>query len=1088
MNDFCAYVQPLSRRCLPNRMSELTVIAGSTHALRTRLADRVAELRESDPLEPINILVGASLQRPFVERWLAAHLGGHANVRILMPGDLALLLGAPSLVNDGRRALPPLADRVLLGQVAAAHTGYFEPVRETPGFAEALYRLVRELKGAGYPVADLHGLLDGLTDAPGKASSLAELLTAFEHRRRAFYGPDDALAAAEPWRLSGLGLLVWGTLDLAGALERLLVAIADRMPVDVFFPDITVARDAPLGAVRERLLSADGRLIQLDEPVHENTALVDIRRRLFTIPDGPAITADESLRLVSAPDPAREVRAAARACLSWAQAGRPFWQMAVAYRHGDAYRPLIEAVFLEAGIPVYLHEGSPLAERPLGRRTLALLDLFDSDLSRQSVMDFMTDARFPKPLRDEYGGIPASRWDSVSRQAGVVSGTDQWTSRLAALRDELGAAGAGADWSARRVADIDQLESFITDLETRLRSHPARAPWSEHLDGFQTLLGRYVVGGDQVVESLRGLERFTALDAEVDHDTFLGVVRRAIDTLRSEDVRDGTPGAFARRGVNVVAVSSLIGVAFPCLWMLGATERAFPPPARQDPILLDDERIKLARRARIPLALRGARGTEEQLQFTLACDAAAERLVVSYARRATGESRPRLPSIFFRELASQLEGRRVSAEEAPLLLRSDVERIPGEAIGVPIPGGRYASDAADVERAADAAVSVVERDRTLLLARVSESLATATCERVAPAFARALAAQRARASSHYSEWDGALSGAALDALRHLLPDGRTYSPTALETYAKCPQQFLLSNVLGVRSIEEPERTVRIDSLRRGNLFHRILERFHGEWSGGEPAALDANAETRMRVIAEAECDASADRGETGYPAMWAADRTEVLEDCLRWLSIERDDPDTRALQISACEARFGPPRSGETSDGLSQDEPLEVDLDDRVLRVSGRIDQVTWSGSPATRFRVIDYKTGKIRGEKSAQLQGGRMLQLPLYVMAGAQLLGVDPSLGDAAYAYPTRRGDFKTVKWTSEDMIGRRDDFTGLLTSMLDGIHRGEFLVAPWKDDQACRFCAFKGVCPGGRGGYPEHKTNDGRLARLTTEIRSVP
>jgi hypothetical protein len=69
-----------------------------------------------------------------------------------------------------------------------------------------------------------------------------------------------------------------------------------------------------------------------------------------------------------------------------------------------------------------------------------------------------------------------------------------------------------------------------------------------------------------------------------------------------------------------------------------------------------------------------------------------ERLVVSYARRGTGESRPHLPSIFFREVASQLEDRRVSADEAPLLRRSDLERIPSDAIGAPIPGGRYASD------------------------------------------------------------------------------------------------------------------------------------------------------------------------------------------------------------------------------------------------------------------------------------------------------------------------------------------------------------------------------------------------------------
>ena len=146
-----------------------------------------------------------------------------------MPGDLALLLGAPALVDQERRALPPLADRVLLAQVARLQEGYFKPVREMPGFGEALYRLVRELKGAGYDLSNLGPSLEGATDAPEKAGSLAELLAAFEARRREFYGPDDALLAAEPERLGGLGLLVYGMLDLPPALERLVVAIAQRM-------------------------------------------------------------------------------------------------------------------------------------------------------------------------------------------------------------------------------------------------------------------------------------------------------------------------------------------------------------------------------------------------------------------------------------------------------------------------------------------------------------------------------------------------------------------------------------------------------------------------------------------------------------------------------------------------------------------------------------------------------------------------------------------------------------------------------------------------------------------------------------------
>jgi len=163
--------------------SSLRIIAGCQRALDDALAAHIGELRASDPLTPINVLVGASLQRPHLANWLATRIGGHANVRFLMPGDLALLLGAPSLVAAGRRALPPLADRVLLGEVSSAHPGYFAPVAGTLGFAEALYRLVRELKGAGYDLADLGPLLEGATDAPEKAVALTDILFAFEARR-----------------------------------------------------------------------------------------------------------------------------------------------------------------------------------------------------------------------------------------------------------------------------------------------------------------------------------------------------------------------------------------------------------------------------------------------------------------------------------------------------------------------------------------------------------------------------------------------------------------------------------------------------------------------------------------------------------------------------------------------------------------------------------------------------------------------------------------------------------------------------------------------------------------------------------------
>jgi RecB family exonuclease len=1065
-------------------VEQMTVHSGRPAALRMALADRVAQLRSAEPLEPIWVLVGASLQRPYLQRWLAAALGAHANVRILMPGDLALLLGSAQLVAQERRALPPLADRVLLADVARRHPGYFAPVADTPGFGEALFRLVRELRGSGYDLSDLGPLLDGATDAPEKAGSLAEILADFERRRSGFYGPDDALLAAEPARLNGLALLVWGMLDVPPALERLLHGIAEQMPVEIHLPNVAASSDAPLAELRRRLIAGGALERGADDSGKARSTLERVRERMFSPPAKPAITPDGTLRLVSAPDPSREVRAAARACLEWARDGVPFWDMAVAYRQGEAYLPLTEAVFVEAGIPVYLHEGSPLAERPLGRQTLGLLALFDSDLSRQSVMDFLTDAKLPDALHQEYGGISTSRWDSISRDAGIVKGAEQWRQRLAAMRAASDRDGDEVpDWLQRRSQDAGQLAQYIAELDDRLRARPARAPWAGHLDYLQGLLTRYVDGADDVVVALRGLERFTALEAEVDFEWFLDVVTRAIGTLRSEDVIDSRPGAFAARGVNIVAVNSLAGIEFARVWILGTTERSFPPPVRQDPILLDDERAEISRRASAPLAPRSARGSEEALVFALACEAARERLVVSYARRATGENRPRLPSVFFRELASALEGERVSADDVPLLDRDDVERIPGDAIGAPIRVG-HGHDPLAVSAAAATAVSEPERDRTYLQARVTRPLAVATFERAQPEFARALQAVSARFADRYSVWDGALGPEAQAAIAVLMPADAPMSATSLEGYARCPQRFMLEVLLRVKAVEEPEQVVRIDALSRGSVIHRIFERFYDEWKGKGPAPLARGAEQRMRRIAGEECDAARDRGETGYPAMWEADRVELIEDCVEWLEHEREDEFTRTLPLVAVEARFGQRRAGEKPGSLSQSEPIEIKLPSGALRLNGRIDRINWDPQ-RSHFRVVDYKTGKRKAAKPGELKGGLLLQLPLYALAAARLLGIDPTAGAAAYVYPTRKGEFKIDEWTAENLAARHDEVLALIDAIVTSARRGDFIIAP--SDNACDYCPFKGICPGSWGGYAERKPNDDRLAHLVTQIRSI-
>jgi len=65
---------------------------------------------------------------------------------------------------------------------------------------------------------------------------------------------------------------------------------------------------------------------------------------------------------------------------------------------------------------------------------------------------------------------------------------------------------------------------------------------------------------------------------------------------------------------------------------------------------------------------------------------------------------------------------------------------------------------------------------------------------------------------------------------------------------------------------------------------------------------------------------------------------------------------------------------------------------------------------------VIDYKTGQQREKKKATFDGGRALQLPLYLHGAAHLLKRKPEDGTAEYFYVSRRGRF-----ARHDMTGAK-------------------------------------------------------------------
>lgn len=125
---------------------------------------------------------------------------------------------------------------------------------------------------------------------------------------------------------------------------------------------------------------------------------------------------------------------------------------------------------------------------------------------------------------------------------------------------------------------------------------------------------------------------------------------------------------------------------------------------------------------------------------------------------------------------------------------------------------------------------------------------------------------------------------------------------------------------------------------------------------------------------------------------------------------------------------------------------------------------------------MIDYKTGKVRDDhKPGQLRGGRALQLPLYLLAGGQLLDLPPERGSAEYHFATRRGQFKRVEFDGSHLGERGEDLDRLLEGITGAIHEGVFLRAP-QNERQCEWCDFDSVCPSNRFRQIERKSADER------------
>ncbi len=245
---------------------------------------------------------------------------------------------------------------------------------------------------------------------------------------------------------------------------------------------------------------------------------------------------------------------------------------------------------------------------------------------------------------------------------------------------------------------------------------------------------------------------------------------------------------------------------------------------------------------------------------------------------------------------------------------------------------------------------------------------------------------------------------------------RIYSVTELETYAKCPFQYFVDNVLKF-SIKEDETEDELSGLEKGSLLHDVLFEFYNNRRDQNRSLIGQcdeeafkDAETQLNALlnrkAKEQRNSRKEKLISENNLFWETDIDKLRIALRKWLTAECANG--LSTMPRYFEVNFGKTHKSERGprdNELSCDEPIFIG----DVRMTGVIDRIDIG---VDSFNIIDYKTGSSTIRMRDILEG-RSLQLPVYLQIAAELLNGQEAagLGSAAGLYHKIRLDQCTVE-----------------------------------------------------------------------------
>ena len=1048
----------------------MQTILGPFHPdLENAFVDKILEYKKADLLCPLLVLAPSDLLRRRLkillsrERRLAL-----LNVQLLTFYQLSLRLQTE---NDG--ALLELRSDLFLEetlrQIIRTRQPGAEPfagIEDRAGGCAALWQTLRDLRdGMVNPTVALEALGEGHFSqrASERTSQLLILLQTFQQfcRQQKITDPSDLSRTATEQVPSSRFLqqfsqvFYYGFYDLTQIQLDFFLAVARHYPTTLLFPLLTAQPSHDAWSFAERFYERYVQGLNTESVQEASATLLPATARLFDAVEERtygAFPENWQCQILSTFGVNDEVAAAAKEILRLVDDGKmPFHDIGVVARSLDSYGQIIKDIFHQHRIPLAGTLEEPLVQLPLTKAVILLVNLPAKDFLRSQVIDLLSSPYFQFQNID---GNPASvrpdLWDLATRELAICTGVAEWRRLRRYSHRNLELRQISDDDEPRKIripsAQLTSLANIVDTLMADLLRLPDKASWQEYAAAWKVLLKKYLgvaPGADattpgapsapsetilDILEQLAGLDRVENRVALGDFaHTFQHWLERSAAT---EDQRNID-------GVMVLNATAARGLSFRALFVLGMNEGVFPRTIREDAFLRDRDREVLERDLGYKVSQKLTAFDEEKLLFMLLAGAARERLYCLF-QRADESGRALAPSWYIDELKRAL---------------GDNGR-PCEPINIPRSITEKASTAPF-----DRQDLLLPKELAIRLTLEGQD-STALVEASAPLPAlykqgRKVAAEIDQSGGRLLAYDGVLAN--FDSYwKHFSERG--LSPTALESYARCPFQFFARHVLGLAPLDRPEEILGPSPAEFGELGHEILNSFYralidGGYFTGNAAKVDA--ETTLQAVADRAFADYEENSPVGYPLAWESLKEGIIQLLRQVVARDLGELSQSGFVPASLETDVTAHLPGDWPDPL------------KGLAIRGRMDRID---RKVDALRVIDYKfkfgTNPATQDKNlirAALRGER-LQPPFYYMLAQSWLEehrqTSPAIEANFYFIAPRwsEGPLITTSYGSEGLANKAGAETKQTIAYLaDGVRQGRFFI---NRGEYCGRCDAAPIC----------------------------